>query len=192
MRKCIFFLFIFTLSTLTVSAQEDPEFDLRSLENEDIEMRAKSIDFVSENTEVMELVAKASSEIVELKRRNNALDKEIDLIQSKNESLNSINNSLNNQNETLLKEMEIIAASDKNEDYVRDEIIKYNKVIEQNQKKINVNNTIIEKNETMIKKHENSIDENEETIGELEESTEEYKTLIDANHNYNHIKGRKN
>ncbi len=190
MRKFFCFLFIFTVLFVSVSAQEDPEFDLRSLENEDIEMRAKSIDFASDNSEMIETVAKNNSEVLELKRRNSALLKEIETIQTKNESLVSINNSLNTQTEALLKEMEVTAASDKNEDYIREEIIRYNKQVEQNQRKISSNNAIIETNEAMIKKHESSIEENEFSIEELEESNEEYKSMMDTNHNYNHIKGK--
>lgn len=189
MKKIAFiFSIIFTISTLTLCAQEDPESDLRDFENEDIEMRAKSIDFASENSQVSDMISRSKVELQELKRRNATLNKELDIIQNANEALISMNNRLSDQNAALLEEVELLMKSDSED--AQEDIKKNESNIQKNQTKIEGNNETIEENELAIKKYQALIDANEDSVEEIEESIKEYQTMVESDRNFMHLKGR--
>lgn len=189
MKKIAFiFSIIFTISTLTLCAQEDPASDLRDFENEDIEMRAKSIDFASENSQVSDMISRSKVELQELKRRNSTLNKELDAIQNANEGLVSMNNRLTDQNAALLEEVELLMKSDSEE--AQDDIKKNESIIQKNQARVDANNETIEENEIAIKKYQALIDVNEDSLEEVEESIKEYQAMVESDRNTIPSRGR--
>jgi chromosome segregation ATPase len=194
-KLSVLFVLLFSIIVLPNLAlgqeDDDQDADLKAIENELIEMRAKGVDeFASENAQVADMVTQSKTEIQELKRRNTSLAKEIELLLTENEGFASLNLRILAQNDAILKETETLMKADKEEN--EDEIRENEEIVQKNQDKIAAYQQLIDENELTIKRYNNAIEDNEEEIERLEETIADFQNVMESNDNIAVTKGRKN